>query len=88
MNANTINLIKNKLLDYTCKCFSYQLLQSNYFIYNIDYINIMKRTFQPNKKKRAKVSGFRKRNSTTKGRKVLKARRMKGRAKLSSSDEK
>ena len=48
----------------------------------------MKRTFQPNKKKRAKVSCFRKRNSTTKGRKVLKARRMKGRAKLSSSDEK
>ena len=56
-------------------------------LYNIFYINIMKRTFQPNKKKRAKVSGFRKRNSTTKGRKILKARRMKGRAKISSSDE-
>ena len=48
----------------------------------------MKRTFQPNKKKRAKVSGFRKRNSTAKGRKVLKARRLKDAAKLSSSDEK
>jgi large subunit ribosomal protein L34 len=48
----------------------------------------MKRTFQPNKRKRAKNSGFRKRNSTSKGRKVLKARRMKGRKQISSSDEK
>ena len=48
----------------------------------------MKRTFQPNKKKRAKISGFRKRNSTSKGRKLLARRRLKGRAKLSSSDEK
>ena len=51
-------------------------------------INNMKRTFQPNKRKRAKDSGFRKRNSTSKGRKVLKARRMKGRKRISSSDEK
>lgn len=51
-------------------------------------IDIMKRTFQPNKRKRAKDSGFRKRNSTSKGRKVLKARRMKGRKRISSSDEK
>ena len=48
----------------------------------------MKRTFQPNKRRRAKVSGFRKRNSTSKGRKVLAKRRQKVRRKLSSSDEK
>ncbi len=47
----------------------------------------MKRTFQPNKRKRAKVSGFRKRSSTSKGRKLLAKRRLKGRAKLSSADE-
>ena len=48
----------------------------------------MKRTFQPNEKKRAKVSGFRARNASTNGKKVLARRRLKGRAKLSSSDEK
>lgn len=47
----------------------------------------MKRTFQPNKRKRAKVSGFRKRTKTSKGRKLLAKRRLKGRAKLSSADE-
>lgn len=47
----------------------------------------MKRTFQRNKRKRAKVSGFRKRNSTSKSRKILRARRLKGRRKLSTSDE-
>lgn len=48
----------------------------------------MKRTYQPNKKKRAKVSGFRKRSSTSKGRKMMARRRAKGRAKISTSDEK
>ncbi len=59
------------------------------FLYNTQnkWNFIMKRTFQRNKRKRAKVSGFRKRNSTSKSRKILKARRLKGRRKLSTSDE-
>jgi large subunit ribosomal protein L34 len=42
-----------------------------------------KRTYQPHKRQAKREHGFMKRNSTSAGRKVLKRRRIKGRARLS-----
>ena len=56
----------------------------SYYIMDEEVYADMKMTFQPKKRQRAKVHGFRARMKTVGGRKVIAARRAKGRARLSA----
>jgi len=46
--------------------------------------SIVKRTFQPNNRRRSKKHGFRQRMSDRAGRNIIRSRRLKGRHKLSA----
>lgn len=65
----------------------WHLFATNY-IHQLDYNKSedrnMKRTYQPKKRQRSKVHGFRKRMASASGRNVIKRRRNKGRARLSA----
>jgi len=45
-------------------------------------VSVVKRTYQPKKRRRMRVHGFRHRSSTSDGRAILKRRRFKGRHQL------
>jgi len=60
----------------------FAFILSNMRVYGKLLHDMPKRTYQPKKRKRARVHGFRSRNASNGGQNVLKSRRLKGRKKL------
>ena len=68
---------------------SFLYIDNNFLLYynkayllRLFYFLLMKRTYQPSKKKRATTHGFRVRMATAGGRKVISRQRSRGRAKI------